>query len=138
MLLKAVLAFRDGVIAVRDGLDRVVEQLNFILAEYAPSGLVDQITDKAGRLLARVFESTDKLTIMPLETLQVKADDPAVQRFLIPKVLERLKEKKELNYAFEADYGFLKVIRVEGKLSSEDKAGLRRAVAWTLEKASSR
>lgn len=130
ILFKVVLAFREG-------LNRVVEELNSILAEYTPSG-IDQITDRAGRLLADVFEFPDRVTIMPLETLRVKADDPAVQRFLIPRVLERLREKKGLNYTVEADYGFLKAITIDCQLTPEDEARLKRAVAWTLEKASSR
>lgn len=87
--------------------------------------------------LVHIAESEKEACILPLKTLSVKTDAPAIQSFLIPRVLEKFKEKKGVDHVTEKN-GFLRAIEVEGKLTLDDKKRLSGAVTWALTVTSSK
>jgi hypothetical protein len=72
-----------------------------------------------------------------VESLEIKATDPAVERFFIPRVLEKLREKHGANYKIETRQNLLKAIKITG-LNQEQLKELKSPLAWTLKKASQR
>jgi hypothetical protein len=133
-ILKAIVSIADGF----ESLGSLAAELKALVGEITETGTVEHITDKTGGLLARIFESDrGEITILPVESLEIKAADPAVKRFLIPRVLEKLKEKHGANYKIETYQNLLKAIKITG-LNQEQLKELKSPLAWTLEKASER
>ena len=98
-ILKAIVNIADGF----ENLGNLAVELRALVGEITETGTVEHLTDKKGGLLARIVESNiGETTILPVESLGIKAADPAVQRFLIPHVLEKLREKHGINYKIEA------------------------------------
>lgn len=100
------------------------------------AGTISHITDKVGRTLGRIVERQDEAVILPLETLQIKVSDPAVQNFLIPKILQPIKEKHGADYTIGEAKGLLKEIRLRGGAVHDELEELRSPLVWTLMKAS--
>jgi len=123
---------------IRDGLASLVEQLDAVLDEQAPKivRITEQIISKKGRALAHLVKSEDKITIFPINVLRIRAEDPAITSFLVPSILDKMKEKG-VEYNINSNDVLLTKITVMG--IQEDK--LRRfkgAVRWAFEKASER
>jgi len=91
---------------------------------------------KGSRLLARVVEESNRLTILPVQTLQIKVDVQPIKNFLEPRILQPLKQKHGINYRLEAKEGFLYAIVLEGQVDAKMKDELTAPVLWALEKAS--
>lgn len=133
-ILKAIVSIANGF----ENLGSLAAELKALVGEIIETGVAEHITDKTGCLLARVFESdTGEFTILPVESLEIKASDPAVERFFIPRVLEKLKQKHGANYKIETSQNLLKAIKITG-LNREQIKELKSPLAWTLEKASQR
>jgi hypothetical protein len=133
-LLKAIVSIAEGF----ENLGSLAAELKAIVGEITETGTVEHLTDKTGCLLARIIESDiGETTVMPVHSLEIKVSDPAIQRFLIPRVLEKLREKHEINYEIEAHWDLLRAIKIKG-LTQEQLEELKKPLAWTLEKASSR
>jgi len=94
--------------------------------------------DHKGKLYARVIQTENKLTILPIESFQIKANDPTITNFLIPKVLKNMKEKHGLDYSIEESNGLLRAIIITGSLDAKTIEDLKNPVGWALEKASER
>ena len=97
----------------------------------------DFITRK-GQVYARVLQRGNKLIVFPVESLGIRADDPAITRFLEPKVLEKMREKHGVQYRLETAEGskVLRAIVVEGK--GYNRNHFLNACGWALEKAAER
>jgi hypothetical protein len=133
-ILKAIVNIADGF----ENLGNLAVELRALVGEIAETDTVEHLTDKKGGLLARIVESNmGETTILPVESLGIKVADPAVQRFLIPRVLEKLTEKHGIIYKIEAQQELLRAIKIKG-LSEEHLKELKNPLAWTLEKASHR
>ena len=69
----------------------------------------------------------------------VKADDPAVSRFLVGKFLKGLEEKRGYEYELDIDSdNYLVAIRFERELDEKHRKELQKAMEWTVEKAEER
>jgi len=133
-VLRALVSIADGF----ENLGNLAVELRALVCEIAETGTVEHLTDKTGGLLARIIESDiGETTVLPVESLGIKVADPAVQRFLIPRVLEKLREKHGINYKIETQQDLLRAIKIKG-LSEEQLKELKKPLAWTLEKASHR
>lgn len=133
-ILKAIVSIADGF----ESLGNLAAELKALVGEITETGTVEHITDKNGGLLARVFESDrGEITILPVESSEIKVSDPAVERFFIPRVLEKLREKHGANYKIETHQNLLKAIKITG-LNHGQLEELKSPLAWTLEKASER
>ena len=93
---------------------------------------------RKNRLYGRIFEKDKKLIVFPVESLGIQASDPAITRFLEPKILEKMKEKHGVSYRLEKaqDGKTLRAIVVEGE--GYDKEKFLGACGWALEKAANR
>jgi len=91
-----------------------------------------------GKLYARIFKGDDTLTIKPVESLHVKVRDPAIKKFLVPRVLERLRQKHGVTYYVNSQSGILTSFVVKGKLNDGQIKDLLNPIGWALEKASRR
>jgi hypothetical protein len=133
-VLRALVSIADGL----ENLGNLAVELKALVGEITETGTVEHLTDKKGGLLARIVESDmGETTVLPVESLGIKVADPAVQRFLVPRVLEKLREKHGIDYKIEAQQDLLRAIKIKG-LSEEQLKELRNPLAWTLEKASQR
>ncbi len=133
-VLRALVSIADGF----ENLGNLAVELRALVGEITETGTVEHLTDKTGGLLARIVESNiGETTILPVESLEIKVADPAVQRFLIPRVLEKLTEKHGITYKIEAQQDLLRAIKIKG-LNEEQLKELKNPLAWTLEKASQR
>ena len=133
-LLKAIVSIAEGF----ENLGSLAAELKAIVGEITETGTVEHLTNKTGSLLARIIESDiGETTILPVHSLTIKVSDPAIQRFLIPRVLEKLREKHEINYEIEAHRDLLRAIKIKG-LTQEQLEELKKPLAWTLDKASNR
>lgn len=133
-ILKAIVSIADGF----ENLGNLATELKALVGEITETGRVEHVTSKAGGLLARIVESDmGEITILPVESLGIKVADPAVERFFIPRVLEKLREKHGVNYKIETKQDHLRAIKIKG-LTKEQLKELQSPLAWTLEKASHR
>jgi hypothetical protein len=133
-VLRALVSIADGF----ENLGNLAVELRALVGEITETGTVDHLRDKNGGLLAHIVESNiGETTILPVESLGIKVADPAVQRFLIPRVLEKLIEKHGIDYKIEAQQELLRAIKMKG-LNEEQLKELKNPLAWTLEKASQR
>lgn len=83
-----------------------------------------------------LIQKRGEVVAVPAKGLNIAVSAPAIQRFLVPKVLEALKQKYGVEYAVESGNGKLEAVRVKGKLEQREVDKLKRAVAWAFEKAS--
>jgi len=133
-ILKAIVNIADGF----ENLGNLGAELKALVGEITETGTVEHVTSKTGSLLARIIESDrGEITILPVESLGIKVADPAVERFFIPRVLEKLREKHGANYKIETRQNLLRAIKIKG-LTQEQLKELKSPLAWTLEKASHR
>ena len=137
--------FLRAVLAVRNGLAAIVEELNTILGEMGPrppttaaAKATMHVRDRDGNLYARILHGPGETVILPVESLQIEASDPALERFLIPRILEAFKEKHGVEYSIGEREGLLKEIRLKGRLEEKQLKDLVKALEWTFEKASER
>jgi len=133
-ILKAIVNIADGF----ENLGNLAAELKALVGEITETDTVEHVTSKTGGLLARIVESNSgEITILPVKSLGIKVADPAIERFFIPRVLEKLREKHGANYKIEAQQNLLRAIKIKG-LSEEQLKELKNPLAWTLEKASHR
>jgi len=121
----------EAVSTIRDELKELVEKLDLILG----SARIDTLKSRDGEALGKAYLMNRSATIIP--TVPVAEGDPAVTRFLIPKVLERMKAKYGIEYDVENRDGKLRRLTVLNVPQAEYEK-LKRAVEWALEKASAR
>jgi len=121
----------EAVSTIRDELKELVEKLDLILG----SARIDTLKSRDGKVLGKAYLMCGSATIIP--TVPVAEGDPAVTRFLIPKVLERMKAKYGIEYTVENRDGKLRRLTVLNVPQAEYEK-LKRAVEWALEKASAR
>jgi len=133
-VLKAITSIADDF----ENLGNLAAELKSLVGEITETCTVEHVTSKTGDLLARIVESDrGDITILPVESLEIKATDPAVERFFIPRVLEKLTEKHGVNYKIETQQNLLRAIKIKG-LNEEQLEELKKPLTWTLEKASQR
>jgi hypothetical protein len=133
-ILKAIANIADSF----ENLGDLAAELKALVGEITETCTVEHVTSKTGGLLARIAESDrGDITILPVESLRIKATDPAVERFFIPRVLEKLREKHDINYKIETQQNLLTAIKIKG-LNEGQLQELKKPLAWTLEKASHR
>jgi len=133
-VLKAIVSIADGF----ENLGNLAAELKALVGEITETCTVEHVTSKTGGLLARIVESDrGEITILPVESLGIKVADPAVERFFIPRVLEKLREKHGVNYEIETQQNLLKAIKIKG-LNEGQLEELKKPLAWALEKAAHR
>ena len=91
-----------------------------------------------GKLYGRIVQDEASTTIIPVESLPVKAEDPAITRFLIPRVLERFRQKHGFNYTVQTKAGLLDAITIKARLDGDQLKEITNAVGWAFEKATNR
>jgi len=125
---------------LRDSFMTNVEALNNYLQILTPpeAGTVIDITNRNGHVYGRIIQKPNELVAVPAENITIGRDDPAVQRFLVPKILEAVKQKYGVNYVIEADNGKIKAFRIVGALDQKTVEELKSPLAWAFEKASAR
>jgi len=123
----------EVVAVIRDELKELAEKLDLMLE----SVQMDILTSRDGKVLAKTFRSNNSLTVILDENVKVGEGDIAIKHFLIPKVLERMKEKYQIEYSFEYRERLLGSLKVTGLPEGEEEK-LKRAIAWTFEKAITR
>jgi len=94
-----------------------------------------QHIDYAEKRMAKMVQTQNKLTILP-ESLEIKADDPAIANFLKPRILDKMKEKHGLDYSVEEHQGLLQAIVIRGPLDAKQIEDLKNPIGWALSKAS--
>jgi len=101
----------------------------------APEPSAIEIKSKTGILLAIAEVMPESVVVEP--SIEVRADLPLFQNFLIPRVLKPLTEKHGGQYRVDADsQGFLTEISLrETKLDETRVKELLNAIRWTLERA---
>jgi len=102
----------------------------------APEPSVFEIKSKTGILLAIAEVTPESIVVEP--SIEVRADLPLFQNFLIPRVLKPLTDKHGGSYRVDADSsGILTEISLTGSKLDEAKVKeLLNAIRWTLERAS--
>jgi len=100
-----------------------------------PEPSVVEIKSKTGTLLAIAEATPESVVVEP--SIEVRADLPLFQNFLIPRVLAPIKEKHGGQYRVDADsQGILTSISLtDSKLDEAKVKELLNAVRWTLERA---
>lgn len=140
MLLDAVKTLRDGLFKISEELNVIVTQLNAVIEQKSPAKqkATELLMDKSGRkYLADITVLDDVVTVDPVEALRIKAEDPAIRNFLLPSILDRLKEKVGVEYHIETCGELVRRIAME-KLPEGEWEKVKGAVRWAFEKASER
>jgi len=88
-----------------------------------------------GGVYGHLLVKPNELIATPAVGLNIQVAGLAIQRFLIPKVLEGVKRKYGVDYAIESEGGILKTIRLRGVLDRKEVERLIKAFAWAFEKA---
>lgn len=128
-LLKALRSSRSSAVQAIDEYLRAYEKPE-------EQAIVD--IKRNGGIYGRLTVKPGELTAFPAVGLNVEVADLAIQRFLVPKVLDALKRKYGVDYEVESEGGRLKAVRIKGKLEQKDVERLVKAFAWAFEKASSK
>jgi len=139
-LFEAVKTLSDGLSKISEELNVIVAHLNAILERRLPvkPEAKEQLMDRYGqKYLADVTLLDDVVTVNPVEALQIKAEDPAIRSFLLPSVLDRLKEKRGVEYYIETSGELVTKIVIK-KLPEGEWEKVKAAVRWAFEKASER
>ncbi|MEM3040501.1 MAG: hypothetical protein QXG97_00570 [Nitrososphaerota archaeon] len=140
MLLDAVKTLRDGLFKISEELNVIVTQLNAVIERNSPAKqkATELLMDRSGRkYLADITVLDDVVTVDPVEALRIKAEDPAIRNFLLPSILDRLKEKRGVEYHIETCGELVRRIAME-KLPEGEWEKVKGAVRWAFEKASER
>lgn len=127
-----------------DFREKEIEELKAFLQtlEETPEEVIEnpeaKMLTRKNKLYARIFERDKKLIVFPVESLGIQVSDPAISRFLEPRVLQKMKEKHDIEYRLETaqDGKTLTAIVVEGE--GFDKERFLNACGWALEKAANR
>jgi len=91
-----------------------------------------------GNLLGRIRQVESRTEFIPVESLRIRSDDPAITKFLVPKVLDQSKEKHGWNYrVFDKD-GVLDRIVVYAAWKPEEIEDLKGPFGWAFQKAAER
>jgi len=139
-LFEAVKTLRDGLSKISEELNVIVAQLNAVIEQdsSAKQKTAERLTDRFGqKYLADIIVLNDVVTVDPVEALKIKAEDPAIRNFLLPSILDRLKEKKGVEYHIETCGELVRRIMME-KLPEGEWEKVKGAVRWAFEKASER
>ncbi len=131
-LLKLLASLRESFASAAEAIDAYMRAVRRVEAHPKSditrgSGVYGSLIQKPGEIVA-----------LPANGLNIAASDPAIQRFLVPRVLDALKRKYGVDYAVEPSNGKLALIRVKGSLEQREVDKLKRAMAWAFEKASER
>jgi len=120
--------------ALRDSLASAVKAIDSYLQALEPEQASVEIRRNGG-VYGRLAVKPSELVATPAVGLNIEVADHAIQRFLIPKVLEGVKRKYGVDYAIESEGGMLKAVRLKGKLGQAEVERLAKAFAWAFEKA---
>lgn len=91
-----------------------------------------------GNLLGRIRRVENRTEFIPVESLRIRVDDPAITNFLVPRVLDKAKEKSGWNYrVFDKD-GVLDRIVVYADLKPKEIEDLKGPFSWAFQKAAER
>ena len=124
---------------LRGGLE-IIEDFRKTLEETPEEIIASPSTDflsKGDKIYARLLKSDSQLQILPVESLGIKADDPAI-RWLERHPFRKIAEKHGLKVVFEQKDRVLEKIKVEGKIDEEIMKDLLDPALWALEKAANR
>jgi len=96
------------------------------------------LTILADHLEQAATEIKEIFEFIPVESLRIRADDPALTNFLSPRILDEAKKKHGWNFrVFDKD-GVLDRIVVYGDLKSKDIEDLKGPFGWAFQKAAER
>jgi hypothetical protein len=87
---------------------------------------------------ARLVRKLNELILLPVEILQIKTKDPSIQNFLIPKILEPMKTKHNIDYNLENKEDILRAIVLRESFNEDIEKKLWNSIGWSPEKASER
>ena len=138
--IEAVKVLRDDLSKLSEELKATITLIDTILEKRTPAKpeSVENLIDKTGeKLLAEIILNDDTVTITTVQKLQVKANDPALRRFLLPSVLDKLKKKHGVEYYVETKGELLHRIVLKNMPEGEWER-IEGAVRWTFEKAHER
>lgn len=126
--------------ALRFSLSSAVQAIDEYLKAYEKPEEQAAVVDikRNGGIYGRLTVKPEELTAVPAVGINVEVADLAIQRFLVPRVLDALKRKYGVDYEVESEGGRLKAVRIKGKLEQKDVERLAKAFAWAFEKASSK
>jgi len=114
-----------------DHLEQAANEIKELFVAFEP-------LEYGANLVGRIFQVENRVEFIPAESLQIRANDPAITNFLSPRILEKSKEKHGWNYrVFEKD-GVLDRIVIYGDLKSKDIEDLKGPFGWTFQKAAER
>jgi len=129
---KLLASLREAFASAAKAIDEYLEKVE--AAEKYPSA---DIT-RGGGVYGRLIQKPNEVIAVPAEGLNIAVADVAIQRFLVPKVLDAVKQKHGVEYSLESTNGKLKAVRVKGALEQREIDRLKRALAWAFEKAAKR
>jgi len=132
LITKLIEARENEIKELRNFLETINETPEPIIEEPTADFLA-----KGSNILARILKNGDELQILPIESLQIKANDKAIQ-WLQNKIFQKASEKHGFKYQFIAEKDMLQAIKAQGINSEEEKQKLLNATRWALEKASTR
>jgi len=131
LITKLIEARENEIKELRNFLETINETPEPIIEEPTADFLA-----KGSNILARILKNGDELQILPIESLQIKANDKAIQ-WLQNKIFQKASEKHGFKYQFIAEKDMLQAIKVQG-INEEEKDKLLNATKWALEKAADR
>lgn len=129
-IVKLLTSLRASFASVVEAIDSYLKAVEG--AEAYPKSDITRGEGVYGSLIQKPGE----VVAVPAKGLNIMVSSLAIQRFLVPKMLEALKRKHGVEYAVESSNGKLKAVRVKGKLEQKEVDKLKRTVAWAFEKAS--
>jgi len=138
MTVEAVKALIQKMIEVRE--QEIEELKGFLEAlEATPQPIQEtpeaEFLSKGSQVYARVLRRNGKLTIFPIESYAIKADDPAI-KWLRERFKKAAEKHPDFKFEFAEKDGRLEKISVSGNLAEFER--LQNATVWALEKAATR
>jgi len=120
-----------GIIA--DHLEKAAQEIRRLLEpeDWTP-------IEYKGNLVGRIRQIENRTEFIPVESLRIRADNPAITNFLSPRVLDEAKKKHGWNYRIFDKNGILDRIVVYASLKPEEIEDLRGPFGWAYQKASER
>ena len=91
-----------------------------------------------GNLLGRIRRVENRTEFIPVESLRIRVDDPAITNFLVPRVLDKAKEKSGWNYRIFDKDGVLDRIVIYAALKPEEIEDLKGPFGWAFQKGAER
>lgn len=140
MAVEALKALIQKLIETREN---EIQELKTFLASLneMPKEIIEtpeaEFLHKGDTLYARLLRKQGEISIFPVESLQIKADDMAI-KWLQKKVFEKAALKHGFKFEFLNRNGLLSTIRIHGLKDEHEIEKLLNATTWALEKASSR